>query len=324
MEPDEAAAINLAPLIDGVRIPGKLLLPQHPVAAVLLIPGSLNSDVDGNFAPMFPGQPPVAPHAYKDLAGQLSSSGVAVLRFAKTGPGTGSEVVDRNIATEKYKLFPQRVRVAEVFLAELEKKCPGVPYIVAGHSEGAVVASILVQAHPDVRGLVLLSGPAQPLLRMMVSQQAESDRRNGHMTPEREQQVTTALSTLEDFVASRPLPQGIGGNPYLAFFPFIVRPENAPYMRSLESVNPSAELAKVRQPVLIVQGGRDASVFPQNAEALHQVQTNATVVILPELQHFYKKVPAELPSQESFAVNSDSDPAAARAISTWIAALPAH
>ncbi|HVA64933.1 MAG TPA: hypothetical protein VNF74_14505, partial [Terriglobales bacterium] len=52
---------------------------------MLLVPGSLNSDVDGNFAPLFPGQPALAPHAYKDLAEQLAASDLAVLRYATFG-----------------------------------------------------------------------------------------------------------------------------------------------------------------------------------------------------------------------------------------------
>jgi uncharacterized protein len=112
--------IRLFPLIDGVRIPAVLILPLDPAAGLLLTPGSHNSDVDGNYAPMFPGQPAL-PHAYKDLAVQLAAHGIAVLRFAKRGPGTGSVAVDKEEADRKYRPFPRRVRVAEAFLAEIRR-----------------------------------------------------------------------------------------------------------------------------------------------------------------------------------------------------------
>jgi pimeloyl-ACP methyl ester carboxylesterase len=313
---------KISPVIDGVQIPGILVTPQHPVASLLLIPGSLNSDVDGNYAPMFPGQPGVAPHAYKDLAFQLAAHGIAVLRFAKTGPGTGSVVIDKEGAPERYKLFSQRVRVAEVFLSELRRMVPGVPCIVAGHSEGAVAAMLLTQSHKEVRGIVTLSGPAQPLLHMMLKQQFQSDQRDGKITPEVERQYAAALSMLNGFVASRPLPEGYEANPYAAFFSFAVRPENAPYLRSLESIDPAAEFGKTLQPALIIQGGRDGSVAPENAELLHRVKPDSQLKFFPELQHFYKRVPDGLSPQISFAQGSECDPLVARTISSWIVTLP--
>jgi len=314
---------KISPVIDGVQIPGTLLIPQHPVASLLLIPGSLNSDVDGNYAPTFPGQPSVAPHAYKDLALQLGTNGIAVLRFAKTGPGTGSVVVDKEGAPEKYKLFSQRVRVAEVFLSELRRRVPGIPCIVAGHSEGAVVAMLLTQSHKEIRGIVTLSGPAQPLLHMMLKQQFQSDRRDDKVTPELERQYAAALSMLDGFVASRPLPEDYMTNPYAAFFSFAVRPENAPYLRSLESIDPAVEFGKILQPALIIQGGRDGSVAPENAELLHSVKPDSKVKLFPELQHFYKRVPDGLSPQISFSQTSECDPLVAQTISSWIVALPA-
>jgi alpha-beta hydrolase superfamily lysophospholipase len=298
-----------------------VLLPQDPLASVLLIPGSLNSDVDGNYASMFPGQPSIAPHAYKDLALQLVSQGIAVLRYAKSGPGTGAVAVNKEEAAEKYREFPQRVRVAEVFLSELRERVPGVPYFVAGHSEGAVVATLLAQSQTEIRGIVILSGPAQPLLRLLATQQFESDRRAGKVTADLERDYAAALRMLDDFVASRPLPEDYASNPYARILSFAAAPANAPYLRSLESVDPAAEFAKIAQPALIIQGERDESVAAVNAEMLHRAKPDARVERFPELQHFYKRVPEGLSPQESFAQDSESDPAVASAIASWIVQL---
>jgi hypothetical protein len=48
-----------------------------PRGAVLLLPGSLYSDVDGNYPSMN-----LRPHVYADLAQQLGERGFAVLRMA--------------------------------------------------------------------------------------------------------------------------------------------------------------------------------------------------------------------------------------------------
>jgi len=270
---------------------------------------------------MFPGQPAMTPHVYFDLAQQLAARGMAVLRFAKSGPGTGSEVVDRE-AAQRYRVFPQRVRVAEVFWNELRRLLPDARLFVAGHSEGAVVASLLAQGHAEIGGVVSLSGPGWPPLRLMIEQQFAADRRAGKVTPETERQHAAALAMLADFVAALPVAEGVAGNPYASPLAFAWAPGNATYLRSLEQVDPAEEFAKVRQPALIVQGGRDWSVTPANAERLQRAKPDAAVQLFPELQHFYKRVPEGMAPPLAFAESSVSDPAVAGAIAEWIAGVP--
>jgi uncharacterized protein len=70
--------------VDGLRFPARLTVPAagDPVSAILLIPGSLFSDVDGDYPSWN-----LHPHVYADLARQLAARGHAVLRYAKPGPG---------------------------------------------------------------------------------------------------------------------------------------------------------------------------------------------------------------------------------------------
>lgn|SRR6185312_13353166 len=77
--------------VDGLRFPARLTVPAagDPASAILLIPGSLFIDVDGDYPSWN-----VHPHMYADLARQLAARGHAVLRYAKPGPGTGTETVD--------------------------------------------------------------------------------------------------------------------------------------------------------------------------------------------------------------------------------------
>lgn len=64
--------------LSGVEIACRFTMPQGAArGAVLLLPGSLYSDVDGNYPSMN-----LRPHAYADLARQLGERGFAVLRMA--------------------------------------------------------------------------------------------------------------------------------------------------------------------------------------------------------------------------------------------------
>ncbi|MGH9416425.1 MAG: alpha/beta hydrolase [Terriglobales bacterium] len=305
--------------VDGVEIPTALTLPEPARAngwALLLIPGSLNSDVDGNYAPMFPGQPPARTHVYKDLAGQLAAEGVAVLRFSKRGPGTGCVTRDEALARERYREFPQRVRVAEAFLDELRRRRPEAPLAVAGHSEGAVVATLLAQRRSEAARLILLSGPAKPLLQLMIWQRHEASRRGGEAVSAED--FEQAMGWATDYAAGRELPAERSGNAYAQLIDFFLRPDARPYLQSVEQVDPAQALARVRLPVLLVQGGRDTSVNEPNADLLLKAQPRAEIVRFAELSHCYKRAPEGLDSQASFLLEGDSDPAVAAAVAHWL------
>jgi uncharacterized protein len=135
-------------------------MPQGPArGAMLLVPGSLYSDVEGNCPSIN-----MRLHAYADLARQLGERGFAVLRMAKIGPGTGSYTIDAN-AARRHIDFMTRVDVAQACLSLLRQTVLTRPLTVAGHSEGAVIASLLAAgpAGGVIDGVVSLSGPALPI-----------------------------------------------------------------------------------------------------------------------------------------------------------------
>ncbi len=305
--------------VDGLEIPAALSAPAGAAAVLLLIPGSMNSDLDGNFAPLFPGQPAAAPHLYRDLAGQLAALNVAVLRFAKNGPGTGCVARDTELAKVRYREFGQRLRVAAAFWEELGRRAPGLQRFAAGHSEGAVVATQLARERSDMAGLALLSGPSLPLLRLMMWQRYEQDRSAGALTPERERQYEEACAWAADYAAGRALAAETGADhPYADMLRFFLQPANISYLRSLEQVDPAAELARTTLPVLIVQGGRDPSVIAANAERLRQARPDAALAEFPQLQHFYKEADDGMPPEASFLLSTTSSPAVAVALAEWM------
>src|SRR3954470_22303955 len=80
--------------LPGWQIPAAITLPAQRTSAplpsaILLVPGSLFSDVNGDYPSWN-----IFPHVYAHLAHQLSARGHAVYRFAKLGPGTGSVELD--------------------------------------------------------------------------------------------------------------------------------------------------------------------------------------------------------------------------------------
>ena len=99
-------------------------------------------------------------------------------------------------------------------------------------------------------------------------------------------------------------------------------PEALKYMRDVDATDPVAEIANYAGPVLIVQGGADASVPTHHAERLRDARLAAgrptEYAFFPELHHTYKQVPAGTPPAEAFGYAGPTDPRVDAAIADWL------
>jgi len=300
--------------VAGHRIPAALTRPaeRRPTGGLVLVPGSLFLDVDGNL-PMMNARP----HAYADLARQLAGRGLAVLRYAKRGPGTGSEVTDPEAAA-RHRSFQSRVVVLEAALDVLRGHVPeGVPVVVAGHSEGAVVATMAAAQGVATDGVVLLSGPSVGIFGIMREQLPVPP----GSPPEAYRAFDRTVAALR---GGGPLPELDASDPTLASLAYVAGYGEAGirYMVEIDAVDPAATLGRVRQPVLIVQGGRDSSVPTHHALALRAARDAAGLPtessFHPELTHFYKVGLEGLDPMEAFMLETESDPVVADEIAGWV------
>jgi hypothetical protein len=307
--------------VHGFDIPAALEIPDGtPAGAVLLIPGSLFSNVDGDYPAWN-----VFPRVSAFLAEQMAERGLVVYRFAKIGPGTGS-VETANAKPELVKSWRGRARVAHAalahFRAELAARGIAVPRLVlAGHSEGAVVASVIATEGADADGVVLLSGPSIGILGIMIEQARA-------MLPPGASDAPVVL--LEKVVAhirkGEPIPgdlraqaTGSFGAGALVNMP----PEAVAYMRDCDATDPVATIANYEKPVLIIQGGTDSSVPSHHAERLRAARGSrpTTHIVFERLSHLYKPVPDGISPMEIFGLTGPTDPRVAEAIDNWVRAL---
>jgi alpha-beta hydrolase superfamily lysophospholipase len=308
--------------VHGYEIPAALEIPDGPpVGAVLLIPGSLFSNVDGDYPSwnMFP-------RVYAYLAEQMAERGLVVYRFAKSGPGTGT-VETANAKTELIRNnWNGRATVAHAalahFRAELAARNITVPRMVlAGHSEGAVVASVIARQGADVDGVVLLSGPSVGILGIM-NEQARNMAQPGA--------GDGAALLLEKVVAhirkGEPIPDDLRAqatSPFGAGALLSMPPDAVAYMRACDATDPVAEIASYEKPVLIVQGTIDASVPVHHSETLRDARGSKPTAyhVFEGLQHMYKPVPAGATPREVFGLTGPTDPRIAETIDNWVRAL---
>ena len=88
-------------------------------------------------------------------------------------------------------------------------------------------------------------------------------------------------------------------------------PQALVYLREVDAVDPLAAIATVRLRTLLIQGGRDQSVTPEQVDALAAARGALPTEIarFPELQHFYKRAAPGLDAMASFALSTNNDPA---------------
>ncbi|MBV8517823.1 MAG: alpha/beta fold hydrolase [Acidobacteria bacterium] len=279
----------------GMTFPAALTLPEGELAgAVLLVPGSLFSNADGDYPSWN-----FYPRVYAQLAEQLARRGWASLRYAKPGPGTGTEVIDAAAAVS-HRRFRTRVDVARVALAMLREATHPPRVLVAGHSEGAVVAFLLAQEERAIDGVVGLAAPSTGLLSIM--------REQVEPAPEALANFDAAMDHVRRGEAIPAALCGIRGTELLG----TMNAAAWDYIRDVDAVDPAAEAAKCAQPLLLVQGEADTSVRPHHAQAIaaRREAASTTVALFDGIQHFFKR-------GDSFMAEGDVDPRVADAIDRW-------
>ncbi|MDD4848047.1 MAG: alpha/beta hydrolase [Bacteroidales bacterium] len=246
------------------NLEGTLLLPEKPkkVSLVVLISGSGPTDRDGN-------NPQMKNNSLKLLAEALCHQGIATLRFDKRGVAESTMALDEeaNIRFETY------ISDVEAWVAWAAKNNRIKDIFIAGHSEGSLIGMVAARKSPDIKGFISLSGagfPADVVLRQQLQKQ---------MPPEYFSQVDAMIDTLKSGKLLTNVP---------AEFFVLFRNSVQPYLISWFRFDPQREIATLKMPVLIINGGRDIQVDVDNLEALQAALPSAESVIFPTMNHLLK------------------------------------
>lgn len=298
-----------------VRLAGTLTRPNGtgPFPAVLLISGSGPQDRDGT---IFSHQP------FLVLADYLSRRGVAVLRVDDRGVGASTGDL-LNATTDDFALDAQ---AGVAFLAA--RRDVGRVGLV-GHSEGALVGSIVAAREHGVAFVVLLSAPGLPGDQIILRQVELIARASGA----REEQITAALVLQKKLLDAaktpgeraeieRRLAEVAGGVPREQLQPML-----SPWYRHFLAYDPRPALRQVRCPVLAVTGEKDLQVPPKEnlaavAAALREAGNGeVTVVELPGLNHLLQTAQTGLPTEYG-KIEETIAPKALATIADWILEQP--
>ena len=286
----------------GLELGGTLTMPRAAagkVPVVVIIAGSGPTDRNGNSVMG------IRPNSYAQLAWRLAERGIASLRYDKRVLPATKGTVD--IATLTLADFAADARAAAESLAA-DTRFSRV--LLLGHSEGASLAPLAAKNGPPVAAVIAVSGRGGPL-RTVIREQLS-------------RQVDGATLVRYDSAMAQYLrgeqPKDVPPGLEVFFVPMNLR-----FMRSFAEFVPPAAMRAVRQPVLIVQGGRDLQVTPRDAELLKSGRPDARLVIVPLANHVLKQAAeTTLAGQMPLYQNPASPimPEVVNAIADWILKAP--
>jgi pimeloyl-ACP methyl ester carboxylesterase len=179
--------------------------------------------------------------------------------------------------------------------------------VLVGHSEGSALSIMATNDGAPVAGVISMAGMGRSfasVLRDQLAQQLDSTTLRMYDT------------SMTAYLAGR-------DPPVPAYLAALFLPVNREYLKSMMAFD-ARQVGRLHCPVLILQGDFDLQVTVADAEALHDADPAATLVVLAGDTHMFKVAPskdrmAEAPTYVDPTV--PLDPKVVTTIAGWIGAL---
>lgn len=304
---------------DHVTLAGTLSLPKKEgnFPAVILISGSGKQNRDEEILRHKP---------FLVLSDYLTKKGIAVLRFDDRGAGESTGDFTKATTID----FARDVQAGVDYLKtrkEINKNKIG----LIGHSEGGVIAPMIAGNSKDVDFIVLLAGPGLRGDKLLLLQKEILERQFG--VPENDVQKGQEIfkGAYEIVLASaandEKLKNDLSSYAQSKFDDktaksFTEQITNVWWYNFLR-IDPAVALAKVKCPVLALNGSKDLQVpATVNLEAIKKALSkagnkNVTIKELPDLNHLFQECKTGSP-MEYDTIEQTFSPIALEEISNWL------
>lgn len=251
---------------------------QQPLA--LIIAGSGPTDRNGNNTALH-----LSTNTYVQLADSLAAHGIASFRYDKRGIGKSALP---NFDESKLK-FNTYVEDAKHIFHYLKDSLHFQHLFVIGHSEGALIGTLLLQ-EKNANGFISLSGAGKSIDSILINQLTKQQLPTAIL-----QQVDSMLYILKQGKMLDTVP------PYLyALF----RPSIQPFMIEWLQYHPAKELSRLKLPILIIQGTCDIQISLNDAYQLKAANSNAQLEIINGMTHTLKNAGNNCKNQQATYTNA--------------------
>jgi alpha-beta hydrolase superfamily lysophospholipase len=266
------------------KIHGTLTLPQSfkkAMPLVIFIVGSGPTDRDGN-------QINLRNNSHLYLADSLAKRGIATLRYDKRGIGESKPAA----LDESALRFDYYVDDAAGWVKQYKTDKRFSKVIIAGHSEGSLIG-ILAAQREAITGLISIAGIALPADSVVMRQLAASP----GIPPVMIDSMRLLFSALRRDGSVENIPGG--------FYQALLRRSVQPYMVSWMKYNPAEEIAKLKIPILVVQGKNDTQVDTTQAVALAAASKTSKLVMVEGMNHVLKAAAMDQTDQQESYIMPD-------------------
>ncbi len=243
-----------------------------------------------------------------ELADALADAGFAVLRYDNRGTGQSGGRPDAATLAD----YADDARSAVKYLAD-RKDIDHDRVALVGYGEGGYVAMLTSSKEKKVKALILVDTPSTTGAELMLQRQQHALDRMQLSETERQSRIALQKKIQQAVISGK----GWEGIPQQ-----VRQQSDTPLFKSLLTFDPARVMKDVRQPLFIVQGGRDREVPPADADQLEALararhRKDATVDLLhvPDINHLL--VPAK--TGEADEVLATDRRARERAVTSGIA-----
>jgi hypothetical protein len=256
------------------QLPGTLTEPNGagPFPAVVLVQGSGPHDEDETIGSNKP---------FKDLAWGLASHGIAVLRYEKRTHKYATQIAkDLANFTVKEEVTDD-ARSAVALLAthpEVDKK----RIYVLGHSLGGMLVPRIAEGDEQIAGIIIMAGSTRQLGQIVVDQIKYLSTLSGPVGDGAKKQVEAAEKFAKDYDSPTLKPGEMVS--------MLGIPLPGSYVLDLRSYDPAATAARLKVPILVLQGESDYQVSKKDFEGWEKAlagHNNVTMKSYPGLSHLF-------------------------------------
>lgn len=239
---------------------------------VIIIPGSGPTNRNGN---SYMG---LRSDSYKMLAQALAEKSLDVFTYDKRV----ISLLKANQVKQEDQRFEFGIEDLALIVDYFAPKYKNITLI--GHSEGALLGSILAHTSNQVTKYVSLQGAGASADQILY------------------EQLTKQLPALSDQITA--IHQQLKQGKTVEEIPFLLKsvyiPSVQPYLISWMQYDPSVEIKKVQQPVLIIDGDKDLQVSLEQGDLLSQANPKAKRITLKNMNHVLKHLDKDEDNLKSY------------------------
>ncbi len=248
---------------------GTLTMPKNAsgkIPVVIIIADAGPTDRNGNNP-----QLDINDNTYKLLAEGLAKSGIASVCYDK-------RMVGESKTTNKPEdlRFDDYVDDAVGLIGMLNDDQRFSKIIILGHGEGSLVGMLASRDQP-AKGFISVNTTSE-----------QGDKFLTEQLKSKPQFIQDGFKTLLDSMKKGKTIDNIDPALY-----FIASPAKQKYLMSYCRFPPLRIIKIVKVPILIIQGATDVQISVADAEKLKKVKSDATLIIIPGMNHVMKEAPAD-------------------------------